>query len=658
MTEYGQSIPTRIYREFTALSLTKNQFFDRLCRMLSTVGMLYCDATSYGTWGGAAVGSSVSAPYLHPLIDDSDLYTDTGDYTKRWAIFDYPTNETFMIDGRQYRPCVYVTTGQNNHGSVADYQTHRVGLFPAVRPAVGAWAPSDLLVALRMTVNTAVQHAGMIGDAATTDQRFTGGYNGATHWYQRAYVSLNTWRNFTSENNPTYPDTLFCNHWFAYLGPAGLVVSIGTADATNSQNKETFGNRIHAMFLFGGGRIPNRARTPSLDFNLPRIDPVLFLYNGPNVETNLPFNVANLGASTHTLAVGFDLRSSIGQGQAVYSRIGNLDNIDRPFPDLFNIMYPVPSPRVVNGNARHILSRLIYQPRTGVLTSALDSTFTPIDGDINRVTTDWIDMFATPSARLTDSTAPLGLYTDPDTGVQWFLTYWEPARAGIALQAQSPTILSTLTTRTYGVGMPYPVAIAGTLASGNNTTFTQIGTSPRVVAVHQQLSTDRNMRWSIPVGQNYLELVCTDINNQEPAVELWFEAPAGTTMQGTWQLQCDASLTGGVENNTNQVLELELYDELRGTWRSIWTIFPAGTNNANSSWNLSARPAASTKAKYDYNLATLALPVTNDARFTAGSVTKMPGMFIMRISFARNNTSGGTITARVGNFRLIFTPLV
>jgi hypothetical protein len=656
MTEYGQSIPTKIYREFAPLSLTKNQFFDRLCRMLSTVGMIYCDAPSYGTWGGAAVGASVSAPYLHPLIDDSDLYTDTSTYTQRWAIFDYPTAETFVIDGRQWRPCVYVVTGQNTHPAQADYVTNRVGIFHAVRPATGQWSPADLL-------NTArnyglVQHAGIVPDGSTGDQRFIGGSNGNGYWfYQRAYMSINTWRFFSSEGNATYPDLVFANHWFAYLGPGGLVVSIGTADAANAQNKQTFGNRIHAMFLFGGGRIPNRARTPSLDYNLNRIEPILFLYNGDVADTNRPFDAGSWGAATHLNAVGFDLRSSIAQQQSIYARIGNLDNIDRPFPELYNLMAPIPSPRVVNGNARHVLSRLVYHPRTGVESGSIDETFTPIDGDVNRIVTDWIDMFTTPAARLTDNTAPLGLYTDPDTGVQWFLLYWEPARAGIAVQAQSPTIVSTLVTRTYGATTTYPVSIAGTLAAGQNLTMTQISTSPRVVAVHQQFQSERNNRWSIPVGQNYLELVCSDVNSQEPAVELWFDLPAGTTQQGTWQIQCDASLTGGVEGATNQGLELETYERLRG-WRSIWTIYPAGANVAHASWGFNPRPAVALKSHYEYNVATLGLPYANDGRFSTSGVYTSTGSLILRISFARNNTSGGTITARVGNFRLLFTPLV
>lgn len=625
MSEYGQSIPTKIYREFVRVDATRAMLWDRLFRMLEAVGMLPVHPQNHGLLGFGADGGA-----FNYTLENSD---NAAILSRRMAFFDFPTTEYLTINGVQYRPFIYMTTGDGGNASyvTSAYEGNQIMLNHGLRRNTAQWSQDDVITWNKSMGRTAY-NGFMQGDAnaSTYDNEFSG-LNPAT----------SNWKTYSAYVHASYTLLHTVQHWFAYLGPSGLVIALGSADSTNAQNKSTLFDIMNGLFLFGGARIPNRARMPIADVNLNRIDPIVTI---PCYESG-GFHNANGDPYFNALAVGFDLKNSIADGQSVYGRIANLDNIDRPFSTLPSQLRPVPSPRVVGSVGRHILSRMIYMITNGYEVAGIDYSYCPVDVDYNTTVNLWEDCWCCPEVRFTDNRAPIGLYTDPDTGVQWHLHYWNYRDVGVALKAVAPTVLSALPSRAYGSEQTYPMDITGSsIAAGELVTAAVLCASPRLLAVHQQLTTNNAQRWQVTPGENYMEQSCGAFAASQGCVYFAADLPAGETLTKRWQIQFDAYVRGGLENNDSYTLRMDVYDLIR-SWVNVYKLQSAGANAGNAAYNYASRPAVS-------------LLVDVAAATTWYTLPRTAAPLLFRIYLFRNNAANGTLTSRVGNFRLISTPVV
>lgn len=625
MSEYGQSIPTKIYREFVRVDATRSMLWDRLFRMLEAVGMLPVHPQNHGLMGFGVDGGA-----FNYVLENSDNAAING---RRFAVFDFPTTDYLMINGVQYRPFVYMSTSDGGHASYfsASNEGNIIMLNHGLRRNTAQWGLDEVLTWNKLMGRTSY-NGFMDGEASASS--YDNEFSGLT-------PSRANWKTYSAYVNASFTGLLTVQHWFAYLGPSGLVLALGSADSTNAQNKSTLFDIMNGLFLFGGARIPNRARMPVADVNLARIDPIVTI---PCYES-AGFHNSSGDPYFNALAVGFDLKSSITDGQAVYGRIANLDNIDRPFSTLPSQLRPVPSPRVVGSVGRHILSRMVYMITSGYEVGGIDYNYCPVDVDYNTTVNLWEDCWCCPEVRFTDNRAPIGLYTDPDTGVQWHLHYWNYRDVGVALKAVSPTILSALPSRAYGTEQSYAMDITGSsIAAGELTTAAVLCATPRLLAVHQQLTTNNGQRWQVTPGENYMEQSCGAFSASQGTVMFHANLPTGEALTKRWQLQFDAYVRGGLENNSAYELRLDMWDMIRG-WINVYKLQSAGANTGNAAYNYATRQAVSLLCSHSAATTWYTLPL--DA-----------GAFHFRLNLLRSNAANGTLTARVGNFRLISTPVV
>ena len=657
MSAYGQSIPVRIYRSFIRQDLNKNQTFDELAKILVAVGMRPIPNASLFELGTAGRGGTFD-PYPTLFVSDS-----AADSTVRYRIyaFDFPTDETFLIDGKPYRPFVYLSTSGGNLTQSTDATSYnRVTLFYGIRPATSKHFTFARVYTFDLF---RVNYAGEYDDNWGMTMN-TGPSSYGSGQMEGAHVKRTGWIHYSGENLANHVNLLTVNHWFAYLGPAGLVVALGTATSNDDQDKSTLFNLMNVGLLFGGARIPNRARMPIADLNLNRIDPIVVMLgheSGGVWNGNTPTGGNVDPTYTHytaLTAVQFDLKINLQSAQAVYARLYNLDNVDLPYPTSqapTQILRPIPSPRVVNGNARHVLSRLIYVVRHGCEVGGRDYTYCPYDDDYNVEMNRWEDCFCALSVRFTDNRAPIGLYTDPDTSVPWWLHYWNVKDTGVALLATGATVLNTLPAFALGAPVTYPIDITGsTLTQSYLTTATvlQAGSAsvPRMLGLNHRQSGSQTFYWQVVPGQNMLEIVSTNTSAQETVVELPIMLPENADTRLQYRLEFDASLVGGAENSATQCyLVIDVYESVNnatGAWLAVYQLLSAGANVGHASYTFSTRAPVGIAANH-----------TAVAGADYYTVALGNGPCWVGLRLVRNGGTAGTVTCRVGNFRLVGYPV-
>lgn len=639
MSAYGQSIPAKAYLEYTTLSLTRQAFVNRICRMMDAVGMVYLESMELGRRTMANTTN-----LLDPA--NAEVHANASGFATSLLAFDYPTSETFVIKGIAYRPFVYIALdGQALAATASEaYMIRQVNVRHGLRLAGPVFDWSACLNWNKLTGLT-----DMAGFLPSASQNTTYGMAGHTtppytDIHSGMGAALASWKISSSDATTPSAVLLTATRWFAYLGPAGFVLSVGSGDATAAQDKSSAFNIMNVMFLFGGARLPNRARAIGVDYNINRIDPIIFI---PAYASASRYDAE--GRMYHLLAVQHDLKSSVTDGQPVYCRLYNFDNADAylsPEPNRRVQMRPIPSPRLVNGAGRHVLSRVVCLPVTGYTLFGAQYSYCPYDDDYNISLHTWADAFTPLSVRFTDNRAPFGLLTDPDTGIPWWIHYWNAADTGIALLATGLTQISTLPTRAYGAATSYAFAtIPGPLPAV--TTVGQIASSPSALYAYLRYNSGTTGQWTLS-GNNLTSTILA-ATTSEPVVRLEFDLPAGD-VGDRWMLQFDASLRGGTENSASMPLSVDVYDNFRlsGTiagWTSIATYLPAGVNTGHSSYTFSTRTTVPLRIGPS--------GANTDTSYGAASTIVSGTRLIVQFRLAKSATGGTDLVATIGNFVLL-----
>lgn len=639
MSAYGQSIPAKVYLEYTTLSLTKQAFVNRICRMMDAVGMVYLESMELGRRT-----MTNTTNLLDPA--NSEVHFNASSYATSLLAFDYPTSETFTIKGVSYRPFVYIALDGQALASTASesYFARQVCVRHGLRVAGAVFDWSACL-----NWNKLVARTDMAGFLPNPAQNQTYGMESHTtppytDLHSGMGAALATWKFSTSDATTPSGTLLTATRWFAYLGPAGLVLSVGSGDASAAQDKSSAFNIMNVMFLFGGARLPNRARAIGVDYNLNRIDPIIFTPAYANTSrTNTE------GRLYHLLAVQYDLKSSIVDTQPAYCTLLNFDNADAlvaPEPNKRTQMRPIPSPRLVNGVGRHVLSRIVCLPISGYTTGGTQYSYCPTDDDYNITLHTWADAFTALSVRLTDNRAPFGLLTDPDTGVPWWIHYWNAADAGVALLASGLTQISSLPTRSYSASTTYTFAsIPGPLPAV--TTVGQIASSPSALYAYLRYNSGSTGQWTLS-GNNLTSTILAG-SVSVPVVRLEFDLPAGD-VGDRWMLQFDASVRGGTENSASMVLSVDVFDNFRtgGTiagWTSVATYVPAGVNTGHANYTFATRTAVALRIGPS--------GVNADTSYSAASTVVSGSRLIVQFRVDKSATGGTDLVTTIGNFALV-----
>jgi hypothetical protein len=91
-------------------------------------------------------------------------------------------------------------------------------------------------------------------------------------------------------------------------------------------------------------------------------------------------------------------------------------------------------------------------------------------------------------------------------------------------------------------------------------------------------------------------------------------------------------------------LNFDVYDWIRG-WITAFTLLTSGANTGHANYNYTTRQAVS-------------LPMHNGGDQTWYTQALAAGFFHFRLNLARTNAGGTSLVARVGDFKLISTPIV
>lgn len=417
MTDYGQSIPNKVVQLADQLDMTKSAFTHLFAKMLVKAGMIFIP--SWSTYD-----------VLDPATKEKGVAGQAAEY--RNFFFDFPSTESFVIDGISYRPCISIFSHVRDEIPYAESQnTARWGIQLGRRRA-DRLSIGDYRTSTYYRVSPA-----NFGNLP---------YNGNINYYKFGMCmrfkeggeydsAVPKWRPFASTANPTITYNRNFKNIYVYLGKAGLFCFIGSG----LQGAE-FGNILSAGIMFAGGRIPGRARVPAQDPNLNRINPTLELpmFNGADTTDywNGTYLVNPLLGIQHDLTKVPEFTSRV--------HIYNLENVEQPIsPSLVpNVLR---SPRLVNGSGAYILSRPVIIPQYqsnngGIFVGPVDSQITG-----SEVRPQWEDVFTAQSFRFGDRTVSTPQeYVDPLTSKLWFLVRAENTGMAYALAYDGRTIFTSV----------------------------------------------------------------------------------------------------------------------------------------------------------------------------------------------------------------------
>lgn len=600
MTQFGQDLLPRIYEDNTTYQFTKTGFVNHLARALVTVGMV-----------------PVTSVWPYDAIGVSDLALADGTYV---FLFDYPDDGntvTFNVNQTLYRPCLLVVMYIGDQASAANPTrlANYVLVHPAIRPS-GSVSLAD------------VRHFG-------TERGTTGDFNLGllTSTYSTIFpsqagheIQLATWKVHTA-SVALDQDLLSVGHFFLYLGPAGLSIYVGTGN-----ERQSFGDLMAVHFGFGGARIPGRALPVLEDGDLNRINPVVpfFFRSAGSLNDVFDTNPASeffqqFRAKIHGIQEGLKFTTI-----PVDSWVFNLANIEYPIFPTYR-PHTVPSPiQISTGGGGHILGRVIHVPDSREDDDG--DLYGPIEPQItaNDVRPRFEDVFDLPGCRWCDVSAPVGLTTDPNTLLDWYLfpTYNSDGLFAVLVEPNvSGTITSTLDTLTLTPSGSDYYNLTGANGWGNTfptpVTITETGTS---TTVWDDASVADEQTFTVPGSpgtQNYQVQWVVEVDAADPLdtlYEVTFDA-----------FNRDDPQSGG--QNAEGFNPLLFQYQFNGTWTTTLVIECAGANVAY----------VNTEGEQSYNLANYGAFVTRD---TTG------GTPVLRLRWnVQSDTSRGCAGA-VGNVRI------
>ena len=412
MTAYGQGITPKWYRDQGAKSFTKMGFASFMHRIFVELGMLPIHALN---------------PFDLGLLANAEYVVNTTRNDLVW-FYDFPSVETWYVRGVPYRPvfCMYVGSAASsppaNYGTVVG----NTFFFHFMYRRADRVVRTDLFNRTRLHSNSWGNYGlGDFNEALNESTEF-----GITDTCYGTYKYLENWKHYAASSDVNRTGFLNVKNLHVILGKGGLTVMVGTGTSkTDCQDIFSF------SIVFGGARIPGRARVPLSDPNLNLACPVFMMphhaasggyISGSEAVSGVSLSgvhpVASLLGVQHDLKIGFGNSTAALAGAwpgAVRAPLFNLENIERP-------IYPIcasdtkSSPRTLPSGGSHILQPIVYSTQYTV-TNVLDYVG-PLDPTIrSEVTPPWADVWMVPKFRFGDRTAPYGEFVDPTTGLNWFV---------------------------------------------------------------------------------------------------------------------------------------------------------------------------------------------------------------------------------------------
>ena len=201
------------------------------------------------------------------------------------------------------------------------------------------------------------------------------------------------------------------------------------------------------VFGFGGRRTPGRGKPYNEDLQLQRTCPVFVLaMNEDNGSDTLhSWSSSNQYAPRGYLhGAYFDdpVNGLAEYCDSVSLRHFNLDNVDRIHHTIWNRGKTLNSPRSIGGAGYHILSRWCYVTEYKLDNSSIGFGTKHLEISTTTIYWRWEEAFYCPHLVWADPVAPSGFYTDPTSGIEYYL--WKlpfnNTVAGIEVEGRSATI--------------------------------------------------------------------------------------------------------------------------------------------------------------------------------------------------------------------------
>ena len=424
----------------------------------------------------------------------------------------------------------------------------------------------------------------------------TGGFMGNTLGF---YIRKGDWKPYASYVGGTDLSLVTARNLFAYLGPAGLFLYLGSSTLGAS-----FGDLIAAGFVFAGGRIPGRALLTG-DVNLPRINPIVpipMLEGPPTASNTLLWDGTRLRTMLHGIQ-----HDANAQMDIVIADLFNLENVEIPItPD--NRPHTLESPRqLTTGQGAHILGRMVVVPRfrradTTELMGKIRASVTT-----GETRPDWFEVFTAPRFRFGDKTAPIGDFQDPSTLDNWRIVP-HPKFGTLALYSENAVVGSSTSVGT----LTEQAARTYDFAPIDQNTTTSFATTVPVVSLPAGATMSclifnggvNNARWKSPSSQDLLIADLTDMTsaNQQTELDLTIVIPAGESADSLYRLRFNARVRGGNagpqgvnQPGSNPQPYFLVFSSINGVFTSVFYIFSAGANTAHSSFNFTQYDVALTR---------------------------------------------------------------
>jgi hypothetical protein len=611
MAEYGQAIPPRWFQDQTPRQVSKMNFAHLIHRALLQVGM-----QAINTWCFIPDFESAANAEYPITTNRNDLL---------W-FYDFPTTDTWVVEGVSYRAVLGMHVGSIAGQSASSLSSNDVGSyinFKLFYRRADRLARNDLMCRSRAHQNSYLNYGfGNHNDPFSPSSAFVpGDESHGCFYYDKDWVM------YRGSSDATRTTFLGLNNLHVILGKGGLTVQVGRGTSGAALN-----DVLSFSAVFGGARIPGRARIPASDPNLTRMCPVIWMpheavYGSSYHRSSDAVEGVSLGGrclGAYLLGGQHDLKIARAIGSSfptrpgtVYAPIYNLENIERP-------LYPIlqtatrSSPRTLAGvGGAHILQPMVYATRH--VGHSANDYIGPIDNSIRvEPTPSWFDVWYVPKFRFGDASAPLGEYVDPVTNLNWFIFSSQSVGCRFATEVEGITKFTTFTVA-FGTE-----AVFATDYYNLNGGFTWVDPSPHAASM---VPTGGTLWTTTPATD---EATLVDPASSDSSRVLTFTSStysadiSATTTKFT--LQCDLmykSVSAGGGSNT-----LSLQYSIDGsTWVNLLTIANVG---------VTAGPYQNYTATPEYTI--VMSPTGGELRFR------------LIQSFA--TTAGGIRTAGIRNIRI------
>lgn len=512
MTEFGQNLIPAIYEDNTFRLFSKAGFASHMVRALETVGMI----PLRGLW-----------PY--DPIAQPEFPIQQGQFYL--FPFDYPDDGgtlTWNVSGTLYRPCFVVAMW---HGA-EDVTTNPTRL------------ETHVVVENAIRLDGAPTIDNIYPMSRTRGQTGLAGFGANTATYTTVYpdqdgqqIQKEDWLPYVG-SGAVNQETLPVGHIFTYLGPGGLQIYVGSGPT-----RTAFGDIMAMGALFCGARLPGRAKPVTEDGNLGRMNPVAPMYwdQTSGTASGSVFWTTSISATADLYRQTFrpkihrmqaDLKST---DEIVDGWLYNLENVEYP---IFPLYQPDtrPSPREISGGGGgHILSFGVQVPDSRELD--VNDKYGPIVPELNasEVRPQWEDVFTGLGWRFCDQNAPLGVHTDPNTLLDWWLVPTYQSNQLLGLLHENGTTVDTLAivnltafgfdyydlTGASGWGNVFPTAVVIIETGTNANTWDDASVADEQTFLVPDLNSIQNyeVQWDIAVdtgdADDTLYQLTFDANNRD-----------------------------------------------------------------------------------------------------------------------------------------------